>query len=121
MLVIGEMGKKQLSPEFRSRLEDYLKMCRDYEAKADNEAVQNPILYTLSGRAIDSETFIKGTIYTQMVTPDLLQMRNTRPGLFSDLVPKNPLEKVLVQMSAFDPDQRISAEEALKVYQQPVI
>ncbi|MBS0651957.1 MAG: hypothetical protein JSR39_00350 [Verrucomicrobia bacterium] len=106
MLVLAQINQDQLSPEFQARTKEFLQKLGDM--RNDVEIVQgNTVTYDVPLFMANAKAYLNQIVQNrtaQGLNPD---------GLFSDLIPITDFEKLLTQMAMFNPDMRISSNDAL--------
>lgn len=109
MLVLAQINQDQLSPEFQVRIKEFLQKLDDMRNGV--EIVQ--------GNAVTYEVPVfmsNAKAYLNQIVQDRTDQGLNPDGLFSDLLPTTDFEKLLTQMAMFDPDMRISSNDALDYF-----
>lgn len=113
MLALADLNETALSEPFLERLDEYTS--KQYELAMELERSAIELKESgLEQPALELE-FSKIVLrYAEDSAAHLNELRMKRDGLFSDLVPTRQFEKLLIEMSMFDPAKRISAANALE-------
>ena len=119
VLAIAQIGKGKLSQDFREKIEGYI----EEQERIQLFAIQYADSQFNREEFPSSHNVAMAACYADMAQFSLHREIEDKKafnvdcsGVFSTLTPTNPLEKLLVLMSHFDPEQRISAQQALEFF-----
>ena len=107
MLTIAQIGKGKLSQDFRKKIEGYIE---------EQDRIQLSAIKYADTQFNREGLPARHTVAMAARYADKAQLSLDCNGVFSTLTPTNSLEKLLVLMSHFDPEQRISAQQALEFF-----
>lgn len=119
MLVFAELKHDKLSPKFQQRFDEYTKKMEElYEQSSITMKVEEK-----QKKVLDFKIFfpLAKEYHTKLAGEITLERskhsyEGQPAGLFSDLVPENEIDKLLMLMSCFNPPDRITAEQALVIF-----
>lgn len=109
MLAIAQIGEDSLSQPFQDVIEEYLNLCIGQEKKAIIEGENKFSSFELDAGYGKSYTV---QCFTKEMGAYFENLSKSQEGLFSHLTPTNPLEELLVGISHFRSESRMTSAKA---------
>ncbi len=111
MLIFGKCFPGLLSNGFQKRFAEYLSLVD----QAEKTVKENQTIVKDNQKTVKNFSELLREFYCEMAT--LLNQRFPgQRGVFSDLPAKTPLDHLMQAMAMFDPRDRVSAQEAIRLF-----
>ncbi|MDP1608728.1 MAG: protein kinase family protein [Chlamydiales bacterium] len=118
MITFSHYCKEQLSPDYQTRFTEYQTSLERIDDEAAEECEQYRIEQNFSSEDLDGQRACireNTRLYAEKTDSYFKELSEHRDGLFSDLSPASPLEKLLHSMGRFAPEERPTAKELLGI------